>query len=214
MVSLLKNRGQAEDPSNYRPVSLLPALGKALDKIQSQRLLTHLVKNNLISTHQFGFMPGRSTTMQLLYITDRWIRALEKEHQVSAVFLDFQKAFDKVWHHGLLHQLATLGISGWSLKWLSSYLTDRQVAVRIRSTLSENKSISCGVPQGSHLGPVLFIVFINSLTDKTAIPTEIYADDTTLHHEHKKTSSCSSHLELQDAINCTEFFSVLKDEIS
>ena len=179
-----------------------------MDKIQSQRLLTHLVKHNLISTHQFGFMPGRSTTMQLLYITDRWIRALEKEHQVSAVFLDFQKAFDKVWHHGLLHQLATLGISGWSLKWLSSYLTDRQVAVRIRSTLSENKSISCGVPQGSHLGPVLFIVFINSLTDKTAIPTEIYADDTTLHHEHEKTSSCSSYLELQDAINCTEEWAV------
>ena len=104
VIPLYKNRGKAEDPSNYRPVSLLPALGKALDKIQSQRLLKHLVDQQLISPpHQFGFIPGKSTTMQLLYLTEKWYRALERGKNVTAVFLDFQKAFDRVWHHGLLH---------------------------------------------------------------------------------------------------------------
>ena len=145
MIPLYKNRGKAEDPSNYRPVSLLPALGKALDKIQSQRLLKHLVDQQLISPHQFGFIPGKSTTMQLLYLTEKWYRALERGKNVTAVFLDFQKAFDRVWHHGLLHQLTTLGISPRSLTWLTSYLSDRSISVRVGSTCSEHKAISCGV---------------------------------------------------------------------
>ena len=107
MVPLFKNRGKAEDPTNYRPVSLLPALGKALDKIQTTRLLQYLVEQKLISPHQFGFMSEKSTTIQLLYLTDHWFRALERGKKVTAVFPDFGKAFDRIWHPGLLHQLAT-----------------------------------------------------------------------------------------------------------
>ena len=143
--------------------------------------------------------------MQLLYLTEKWYRALERGKNVTAVFLDFQKAFDRVWHHGLLHQLTALGISPRSLTWLTSYLSDRSISVRVGSTCSEHKAISCGVPQGSHLGPVLFIIFINSLTHTVCIPTDIYADDTTLHHEHSpRAPACPSYQELQDAINCTE----------
>ena len=92
-----------------------------------------------------------------------------------------------------------------SLTWLTSYLSDRSISVRVGSTCSEHKAISCGVPQGSHLGPVLFIIFINSLTHTVCIPTDIYADDTTLHHEHSpRAPACPSYQELQDAINCTE----------
>ena len=100
---LFKNRGKAEDPTNYRPVSLLPALGKALDKIQTTHLLRYLVERKLISPHQFGFMPQKSTTLQLLYLTDRWFRALERGKNITAVFMDFRKAFDRVWHPGLLY---------------------------------------------------------------------------------------------------------------
>ena len=203
-MPLFKNRGKAEDPTNYRPVSLLPALGKALDKIQTTHLLRYLVERKLISPHQFGFMPQKSTTLQLLYLTDRWFRALERGKNITAVFLDFRKAFDRVWHPGLLYQLSTLGISEWSVKWLTSYLSERQVSVRVGSTMSEYKTISCGVPQGSHLGPVLFIVFINNLPSTVSIPTEIYADDTTLHHEHSKLPSCSTYPALQEVIDCTE----------
>ena len=168
-------------------------------------LLKHLVDQQLISPHQFGFIPGKSTSMQLLYLTEKWYRALERGKNVTAVFLDFQKAFDRVWHHGLLHQLTALGISPRSLTWLTSYLSDRSISVRVGSTCSEHKAISCGVPQGSHLGPVLFIIFINSLTHTVCIPTDIYADDTTLHHEHSpRAPACPSYQELQEAINCTE----------
>ena len=137
--------------------------------------------------------------MQLLYLTEKWYRALERGKNVTAVFLDFQKAFDRVWHHGLLHQLTALGISPRSLTWLTSYLSDRSISVRVGSTCSEHKAISCGVPQGSHLGPVLFIIFINSLTHThtVCIPTDIYADDTTLHHEHSpRAPACPSYQEL------------------
>ena len=89
-MPLFKNRGKAEDPTNYRPVSLLPALGKALDKIQTTHLLQYLVGQKLTSPHQFGFMPEESTTLQLLYLTDHWFRALERGKNVSAVFLDFE----------------------------------------------------------------------------------------------------------------------------
>ena len=113
-------------------------------------------------------------------------------------------AFDRVWHSGLLYKLSTLGVSEWSVKWLTSYLSERQISVRVRSTMSEYKTISCGVPQGSHLCPVLFIVFIKNLPSTVSIPTEIYADDTTLHHEHSKLPSCSTYPALQEAIDCTE----------
>ena len=125
VVPLFKNRGKAEDPTNYRPISLLPALGKALEKIQTTHLLQYLVerKIKLVSPHQFGLMPQKSTTLQLLYLTDRWFRALERGKNISAVFLDFRKAFDRVWHHGLLYQLSTLGVSEWSVKWLTTLVT-------------------------------------------------------------------------------------------
>ena len=94
--------------------------------------------------------------------------------------------------------------SEWSVKWLTSYLSERQISVRVGSAMSEYKTISCGVPQGSHLGPVFFIVFINNLPSTVNIPTEIYADDTTLHHEHSKLPSCPTYPALQEAIDCTE----------
>ena len=191
VTPIFKNRGTAGDPSNYRPVSLLPAVGKVLDRIQSSCLLQHLVQH---SPHQFGFIPGKSTTMQLIYLIHRWLQALEKGHKITAVFLDFKKAFDHVWHHGLLHKLLTCGISPKSVTWISSYLTNRQISVKVRNTFSEFHPITRGVPQGSHLGLILFIVFINDLIPSVAISTEVYADDTTLHQQHQKTPKCQSYL--------------------
>ena len=143
VIPLYKNRGKAEDPTNYRPASLLPAQSKALDKIQSQRPLKHLEDQQLISPHQFGFTPGKSTTLQFLYLTEKWYRALERGKNVSAVFLDLQKALDRVWHHGLLHQLTALGISPRSLAWLTSYLSDRSITVRVGSTCTQSHLFRC-----------------------------------------------------------------------
>ena len=107
---IFKNRGTADDPLYYRPVSLLPAQAGESDRIQSSSLLQHLVQQNLISPQQFGFIPGKSTAMQLVYLIQRWLQALEKGHNITAIFLGFEKAFDRVWHHGLLHKLLTCSI--------------------------------------------------------------------------------------------------------
>lgn len=208
VIPVYKHRGEAQDPSNYRPISLLPALGKALDSIQCSRLLSYFLKQNLLSTHQFGFLPRRSTTTQLIYLCDRWLNALDKGDAITAVFLDFHKAFDRVWHKGLLYKLALFGVSSFSLAWLTSYLSDRKIAVRVGSSVSASTRTTCGVPQGSHLGPLLFLAFINDLPATSRIPCNIFADDTLLHQLHPKLSPRPSYIELQAAIDRTEDWAV------
>ena len=131
VVPLYKQRGDASAPTNYRPVSLLPAVAKVLDAIQSKRLSSFLLKNKLLTDHQFGFLPGRSTTQQLVYVVDKWLQTQDKGSASVGVFLDFQKAFDKVWHKGLLFKLACCGVSPDALSWFESYLFDRAITVRV-----------------------------------------------------------------------------------
>ena len=128
----------------------MSAIGKLMGSIRSDALCRYLVKNKLISDHQFGFLPHRSATTQLIYIVDRWLKAIERKSGTAAVFMDFTKAFDKVWHSGLLFKLATLGVQKDSIEWIKDYLSCRYISVRVGSTLSDPHGISAGVPQGSH----------------------------------------------------------------
>ena len=145
-------------------------------------LYAYLHRNNLITKNQSGFRPGDSTTNQLLCLLDEIHQASDstKSLEVRAVFLDISKAFDKVWHYGLLFKLEQNGISGNLLRLLQNYLNDRKQRVVINGSYSVYSNIESGVPQGSVLGPLLFLVYINDLERNIISNLKFFADDTML----------------------------------
>lgn len=152
----------AHDVSSYRPISLLPILSKLLEKLLAKRLNNIIEQRNLIPAHQFGFRPKHSTIDQVHRLTQVIENAFEKKKVCSAVFLDVSKAFDKVCHDGLLNKIRELlPIQYYNI--LKSYLSDRFFRIKYDDTYSDLKEIKAGVPQGSVLGPILYLVFTSDL---------------------------------------------------
>ena len=164
VITIFK-KGYKQLIKNYRSISLLPICGKIFEKIIINNLYNYLNTNNLITKNQSGFRPGDSTTNQLLYLVNEIHLAFDdpKSLEVRAVFLDIPKAFDKVWHDGLLFKLNQNGINGSLLKLFENYLHNRKQRVVLNGSYSDYSSIESGVPQVSVLGPLLFLVYINHL---------------------------------------------------
>ena len=158
-------KGDESDFGNYRPVSLLNICSKVCEKLVFKHLFNFCRDNNVISMHQSGFTPGDSTIHQLVYLYNTFHKALNDKKDVRIVFCDQSKAFDRVWHQGILYKLECIGITGDLLEWFHSYLDNREQRVIIHGSNSRWGKIPAGVPQGAHLGPLLFLIYINDITE-------------------------------------------------
>ena len=171
--------GNPLECDNYRPISLLSSISKVLEKIVAQKLIAHLLDNDLLYVHQYGFLPNRSTEHNLLQIINYISNALNDGDFCIGVFLDLKKAFDVCSHEILLKKLQKMGIRGNAYKWFENYLAGRSQFVDINGSKSDPLDINISVIQGSILGPILFLCYINDFYAATTLFSVLFADDTT-----------------------------------
>ena len=179
-VTALHKNGSTADVENYRPISVLPVLSKILEKHVHNTLYQYLTDHDLLVTSQSGFRHKHSCETALLNIVNSWTKNIDDGLCTGVVFLDFKKAFDLVDHSVLLQKLSLYKINQNSLLWFKSYLDNRTQLVSISGHMSTTCKITHGVPQGSILGPLMFLVFINDLPLTIRCDTDMYADDSTL----------------------------------
>ena len=180
---------------NYRPISILPILRKIIEKLVHERLINYPDKYELLFKHQDGFQKGKSTEHAILDLHKNIVEAIEKKEK-GAIFLDFAKALDTVNHKIMLKKLEYYGVRRLPLIWFQSYLHNRQQCIKINQSTSNSKTITCGVPQGSILGPLLFIIYIIDIfLAAPKVSLHLFADDTCIFHSNK------NYKKLEDEIN-------------
>lgn len=180
-VAVVYKKGDKNDFANYRPLSILPVFSKGLEKVILTRMNNFCSKHNILTPSQFGFRKHRSTELALLEQKEYILKSLDDRNLALGVYVDFSKAFDHLNHKLLLKKLQVYGFRGTSLMLLSSYLGSRQQYVEINGHRSNVKALSSGVPQGSIMGPFLFNIYVNDITQiDREIKMVIYADDTSL----------------------------------
>ena len=188
------------DRKNYRPISLLSSIGKVMERAIYNGIFSYVIENDILTKYQGAYLPNSSTETQVLEIYHRILQALDEGKEIIFLFLDVSKAVDKVWHQGLLTKLECYGITGKLLRWITDYLTDRKQRVTIEGASSEFVNLTAGVPQGSILGPLLFLLYINDLPNIIKSNIRIYADDSSLFVDYEVNKE-DNYSQVQDATN-------------
>ena len=180
-VSPIFKKGARNLPQNYRPITLTSIVGKILESLVRNALLDHFDRHHLLSDVQHGFVPRRSCTSQLLTVLEDWTKAIKNHSYTDVIYLDFSKAFDTVPHKRLILKLQAYGVHGNLLSWLTNFLSDRFQRVCLNGSCSGWKPVTSGVPQGSVLGPLLFVIYINDLSSCVSSCLFKFADDAKLY---------------------------------
>ena len=192
----LHKGGSTQEVNNFRPISLLSIFDKIIEKLMHKRLYHFLETHNILYEKQFGFRKKNSTAHSLIEITEKIKESIDKGLYGCGIFIDLKKAFDTVNHNILLTKLEHYGVRGSVLKWFESYLTNRKQFVFYNGVSSDIASISCGVPQGSVLGPLLFLIYVNDLPNVSdKLMFFLFADDTNIYYESDNL------LELEKTVN-------------
>ena len=205
-ITALYKKGDKKYAGNYRPVSLTSVVCKVLESIIRENIVEHMKLNKLFSDKQFGFISGRSTVLQLIRVIDNWTEILDEGGCIDVAYCDFMKAFDKVCHKRLVHKLKLYNIGTMYSKWIESFLDSRKQKVIVNGVASSPKDVTSGIPQGSVLGPILFVLYINDLPDviKNGSIPYLFADDTKIFHSIKCTQDCK---DLQEDIKAMQVWS-------
>ena len=179
-VVLVHKKSDEQILKNYWPLSLLPICGKIYHRLIYNSLFEYFIENDLVSPNQSGFKPGGSCTKQLISITHEIYQCLDDGYEVRGVFLDISKAFDKILHNGLIYKFKQNGVAGDLLNTLNNFLEERKQRVILNGQQSTWTNVEVGVPQGSILGPLLFLIYINDLPENLVSNPKLSVDNTSL----------------------------------